>query len=169
MTSETPYKPVAKELPLLVHITAPATLPAGYTFEAEINGDPSKLFTCEVVRYDYFFDLEWKHILCIADIGIPFSLSNLFLFAFNNFASRCFNEQPEGGVQEGQVFLAPLPKNYAGTMIEAPTGQWKDGLGNCFTNGICHPSLWCAFCCHSIAIGQVRFCLVNCFDTRIIS
>jgi hypothetical protein len=51
MTSETPYKPVAKELPLLVHVTAPAALPAGYTFEAEINGDPSKLFTCEVVRF----------------------------------------------------------------------------------------------------------------------
>lgn len=110
MTSETPYKPVPKELPLLVHVTAPATLPAGYTFEAEINGDPSKLFTCEV---------------------------------------------PESGVQEGQLFLAPLPKNYAGTMIEAPTGRWKDGLMDCFTNGVCHPALWCAWCCHSIAIGQV--------------
>jgi hypothetical protein len=37
-------------LPILVHVTAPATLPAGYTFEAEINGDPDKVFTCEVVR-----------------------------------------------------------------------------------------------------------------------
>ena len=42
-------KPVVKDLPLMVHVTAPATLPAGYTFEAEINGDASKLFTCEVV------------------------------------------------------------------------------------------------------------------------
>ena len=37
-------------LPVLVHVTAPSTLPAGYTFEAEINGDPNKVFTCEVVR-----------------------------------------------------------------------------------------------------------------------
>ena len=36
--------------PLMVHVTAPANLPAGYTFEAEVNGDPDKLFTCEVVR-----------------------------------------------------------------------------------------------------------------------
>lgn len=45
-----PYATTRPELPLLVHVTAPATLPAGYTFEAEINGDPAKLFTCEVVR-----------------------------------------------------------------------------------------------------------------------
>ena len=41
---------VRPDLPMMVHVTAPATLPAGYTFEAEINGDPNKLFTCEVVR-----------------------------------------------------------------------------------------------------------------------
>ena len=40
---------VRPDLPMMVHVTAPATLPAGYTFEAEINGDPTKLFTCEVV------------------------------------------------------------------------------------------------------------------------
>jgi hypothetical protein len=50
-TEDTPYKAAGQvDLPLMVHVTAPATLPAGYTFEAEINGDPSKLFTCEVVR-----------------------------------------------------------------------------------------------------------------------
>ena len=38
------------ELPIMVHVTAPASLPAGYTFEAEINGDPDKVFTCDVVR-----------------------------------------------------------------------------------------------------------------------
>jgi hypothetical protein len=41
---------IRPDLPMMVHVTAPATLPAGYTFEAEINGDPTKLFTCEVVR-----------------------------------------------------------------------------------------------------------------------
>jgi hypothetical protein len=55
-TSETPYASatssdvVRPDLPIMVHVTAPATLPAGYTFEAEINGDPNKLFTCHVVR-----------------------------------------------------------------------------------------------------------------------
>ena len=36
--------------PLMVQVTAPASLPAGYTFEALINDDPDKPFTCEVVR-----------------------------------------------------------------------------------------------------------------------
>ena len=35
--------------PLMVHVTAPASLPAGYTFEALINDDPDRPFTCEVV------------------------------------------------------------------------------------------------------------------------
>jgi hypothetical protein len=51
---------------MMVHVTAPATLPAGYTFEAEINGDPAKLFTCEVVRlyiYIYIYaDEEYIYI-----------------------------------------------------------------------------------------------------------
>lgn len=49
MKTDTPYKAAAGDLPMMVHVSAPATLPAGYTFEAEINGDPTKLFTCEVV------------------------------------------------------------------------------------------------------------------------
>jgi hypothetical protein len=35
--------------PLMVYVTAPATLPAGYTFEALLNDDPDRSFTCEVV------------------------------------------------------------------------------------------------------------------------
>jgi hypothetical protein len=37
-------------LPMMVHVTAPATLPAGYTFEATINDDESKIINVEVVR-----------------------------------------------------------------------------------------------------------------------
>ena len=40
-------------------------------------------------------------------------------------------------------------------MIEAPTGKWKDGLFGCFNEGFFHPSLWCAWCCRSIAMGQI--------------
>jgi hypothetical protein len=36
--------------PLMVSVTAPASLPAGYTFEALLNDDPSRPFLCEVVR-----------------------------------------------------------------------------------------------------------------------
>jgi len=97
-------------LPMMIHVTAPATLPAGYTFEAAINGDEAKLVTVEV---------------------------------------------PEGGVQEGQVFLIELPLNFAGSRLVAPTGRWKDGLFDCFKPGFLHPSLWCSLCCTQIAMGQV--------------
>ena len=36
--------------PVMVHVTAPADLPAGYTFEALLNGDPERTFTAVVVR-----------------------------------------------------------------------------------------------------------------------
>lgn len=37
--------------PIMVWVTAPANLPAGYNFVAQVNGDPWKTFTCEVVSY----------------------------------------------------------------------------------------------------------------------
>lgn len=64
---------------------------------------------------------------------------------------------PEGGVVEGQVFLHPLPADFAvgEAQINIPTGQWKDGLCD-FTNaGLFHPSLWCACCCTQLAMGQI--------------
>ena len=47
-----PLYPDATPLPILVHVTAPASLPAGYTFEAELNGDKTRTFTVEVVSTD---------------------------------------------------------------------------------------------------------------------
>jgi Cys-rich protein (TIGR01571 family) len=44
---------------------------------------------------------------------------------------------------------------YDGPRINAPTGRWKDELCDCFTEGICHPSLWCSCCCSCIAMGQI--------------
>jgi hypothetical protein len=37
--------------PLMVRVKAPATLPAGYTFEALLNDDPDRPFICEVVSW----------------------------------------------------------------------------------------------------------------------
>ena len=65
-------------------------------------------------------------------------------------------EVPEGGVVEGQMFLAPLPDKLAAQRkIQAPIGQWKDGLFSCLSHGIFHPHLWCSFCCCNIMLGQV--------------
>ena len=104
-----PLTPRDDDLPILVHVTAPATLAEGYTFEANVNNDPNKVFNCTV---------------------------------------------PEGGVREGQIFMAPLPRDYNGPRLRAPTGQWKDGIFDCFNAGICHASLCCSLFCTPIAMGQ---------------
>lgn len=58
--------------PLMVYVTAPATLPAGYTFEAHLNGDPSRTFTCEVVS-------QCCCILCIETFCIDITNSSFWL------------------------------------------------------------------------------------------
>eukprot|EP00522_Entomoneis_paludosa_P014477 CAMPEP_0172439976 /NCGR_PEP_ID=MMETSP1065-20121228/796_1 /TAXON_ID=265537 /ORGANISM="Amphiprora paludosa, Strain CCMP125" /LENGTH=319 /DNA_ID=CAMNT_0013188749 /DNA_START=7 /DNA_END=967 /DNA_ORIENTATION=- len=109
-TGSAPLNPNEDDIPMLVHVTAPATLPAGYTFEAEINGNPEHVITCEV---------------------------------------------PEGGVTEGQLFLAPLPITFDGARLRAPVGQWKDNLFSFFNDGFCHAALCCALWCTPLAMGQV--------------
>jgi len=66
-------------------------------------------------------------------------------------------EVPEGGVFEGQVFLINLPDDYAvgEPRVNIPTGQWKDGTFDMLKAGVCHPSLWCGFCCTQMAMAQV--------------
>eukprot|EP01082_Thalassiosira_pseudonana_P003360 g3302.t1 g3302 contig12:1800666-1801327(+) len=66
-------------------------------------------------------------------------------------------EVPSGGVVEGQVFLVPLPEDFAigEPKVNVPTGQWKDGVFDLFKAGPFHPSLWCACCCTQIGMGQV--------------
>mmetsp|Transcript_7633 Transcript_7633/g.9989 ORF Transcript_7633/g.9989 Transcript_7633/m.9989 type:complete len:263 (+) Transcript_7633:116-904(+) len=104
-----PLNPNEESIPMLVHVTAPASLPAGYTFEAEINGNPEQIITCEV---------------------------------------------PEGGVTEGQLFMAPLPVTFEGARLRAPVGKWKDNLFGFFNEGVCHASLCCALWCTPLAMAQ---------------
>ena len=66
--------------PLMVQVTAPASLPAGYTFEALINDDPDKPFTCEVVRYDSGSLNPAVEALFLS--VITFSLYVLYFFPF---------------------------------------------------------------------------------------
>ena len=41
------------------------------------------------------------------------------------------------------------------TLREGQFGSWKDGLFDCCRNGLCHPSLVCAFFCPQILMAQV--------------
>lgn len=43
-----PLYTAVEQAPIMVHVTAPSTLPGGYKFDAHINDDPNKVFSCEV-------------------------------------------------------------------------------------------------------------------------
>ena len=49
----------------------------------------------------------------------------------------------------------PLTSKSSGVDDGVPRGAWKDGIFGCFSLGLCHPSLWCAWCCPQILMGQV--------------
>lgn len=43
--------------------------------------------------------------------------------------------------------MTTLPEDFNEERINAPRGYWKDGLFDCFSLGILHSSVICAFCC----------------------
>jgi hypothetical protein len=72
--------------PLMITVTAPATLPAGYTFEALLNDDPNRPFICEVVRIkNCAANLSAKAITGYDSNFVPFVLT---WFAFVVFLAR---------------------------------------------------------------------------------
>lgn len=72
---------------------------------------------------------------------------------------------PEGGVSKGQKFIVPFePPTEAiamaaspinDTSANIPTGQWRDGLFDCFRFGCCHPHFWNSWCFQPFIIGQI--------------
>lgn len=63
---------------------------------------------------------------------------------------------PDGGVQQGDVFLSPMPDGFKKEkLINAPKGRWKDGVFDCFKYGIFHDHIMWATFCTEIAMGQV--------------
>lgn len=82
----------------MVDVVAPADLPGGYHFEAEIEG------------------------------------------------RRFLATVPAGGVQKGETFscyMRDLDQVGAGI----PVGRWRDGLFDCCSVGLCHPTIWNALFC----------------------
>lgn len=69
---------------------------------------------------------------------------------------------PPGGVLEGQRIVVPFTNHETTSELTpfaaidtAPHGQWKDSLCSCCKYGPFHPSLWNAFCCPQILMGQI--------------
>lgn len=149
-----------------LEVVAPATLPEGYAFEAEVKGET---FTVRVVSA--MFGSVCVFVLLVAHIKHTF-VSTVVCIA---------HYQPLGGVEEGQKFSVPFSagsRGYSGAAVprvSVPVGHWKvrtrsantatcivscpltqlfqlpfqDGLccTGCCAYGICHPVLWNSYCC----------------------
>jgi hypothetical protein len=63
--------------PLMVRVTAPATLPAGYTFEANLNDDPNRPFICHVVRFVFSHSRQTHSNFCNTNDCAIFSSNSL--------------------------------------------------------------------------------------------
>jgi Cys-rich protein (TIGR01571 family) len=102
--------PYTTEARPYLQVVSPATLPEGYTFEAQANG---QAITVTV---------------------------------------------PMGGIEEGQKFDVPVPPGSninSGARPSGSIGHWKDDLIACCGLGCCHPTLWMAWCCPMILLGQI--------------
>jgi hypothetical protein len=102
-----------------LEVVAPATLPEGYAFEAEVKGET---FTVRVVSA--MFGSVCVFVLLVAHIKHTF-VSTVVCIA---------HYQPLGGVEEGQKFSVPFSagsRGYSGAAVprvSVPVGHWKDGI-----------------------------------------
>lgn len=80
---------------------------------------------------------------------------------FLSFSDFCpTNQQPQGGVKEGQQFHAIVLNNDVDALAASanhniPTGRWRDDICDCLKLGICHAQCCLAFFFPPVALGQV--------------
>ncbi|KAL7550005.1 hypothetical protein ACHAWF_016200 [Thalassiosira exigua] len=115
--------------PTNVQVIAPATLAAGYTFDAMFDGTTFTVTVPEggVVKGQRFIVPFAPAPLAVA-VAVPGEPSA---------------PPPEGGGPRRRGHGAP------------PTGIWRDGLCDCFRHGPCHPSLLYACFFRTFLVGQV--------------
>ena len=90
-------------------------------------------------------------------ITAPTTLPGGFTFVATLEDGRAFTViTPDGGVINGDVMEVPFPTTFLATTIVPPSGQWKDGLLDCFGLGCFHPALWISWLCPLVGIGQVN-------------
>jgi Cys-rich protein (TIGR01571 family) len=90
----------------------------------------------------------------MVEVVAPSDLSEGFKFnaVFNGTVFSV--NVPEGVVKKGDKLTVPFNQAQS-VQSGAVTGKWRDGLCDCFSLGICHPSLWNAWCFPLVLLGQV--------------
>lgn len=142
-------EPVAT--PVMVRVTAPSTLPEGYTFDAVYSGE---VFQVTVprggVKAGQTFDVPFLPTAEAVAIGEPLESPSHNYYGHN--PSSPAESTPMLSAHNG----TPTRGNSSsGGDTTRPLGTWRTDLFDCLSEGICHPSLWNAMCCPQILMGQV--------------
>lgn len=89
-------------------------------------------------------------------VTAPANLPGGYTFEANTDSGTLTVTVPPKGVSAGEIFLIPEPDSSRTKLrIDAPTGKWKDGLFDCFTYGILHPSVCCACWVTQVGMAQI--------------
>ena len=129
---------VASPTPTNVQVVAPATLEAGYTFDAMFEG-----VTFTVVVPDGGVSKGQRFI-------VPFILSTSDI-AVAVPASSSDYDGDFSSVANKNKHQTNINNNNRGN----PTGIWRDGLCDCCNYGPFHPHLWMSLCFRPFIIGQI--------------
>jgi len=76
--------------------------------------------------------------LPVCDVVAPSDLPGGYMFEAQLGSKKFLATVPPGGVTKGQRFVSTM-RELETIEIPVPLGGWRDGVVDCFTDGICHP------------------------------
>ena len=90
----------------------------------------------------------------MVEVTAPMDLPEGYQLTVNVNNSQRSVTVPPGGVRSGETFKASASGS-AEVYSNIPTGDWRDGLCDCFRFGCCHAMCWLGWCCQPVLSGQV--------------
>lgn len=85
----------------------------------------------------------------MVEVVAPAALAEKYQFPATAGGRTFMVSVPKGGVEAGQRFSVPLPKeeDCIHARVQVPVGHWKDGFWDIFAYGFMHPTVWNSCCC----------------------
>ena len=76
--------------------------------------------------------------LPVCDVVAPSDLPGGYMFEVQLGSKKFLATVPPGGVTKGQRFVSTM-RELETIEIPIPLGAWRDGIKDCFSDGMCHP------------------------------
>ena len=76
--------------------------------------------------------------LPVCDVVAPSDLPGGYMFEAQLGSKKFLATVPPGGVTKGQRFVSTM-QELETIEIPVPLGAWRDGIKDCFNDGVCHP------------------------------